>query len=528
MSNKSTKKNTFSENTWNNEESLSYQELLPCQTNIDLFPEPIDDEDVYIPNHIYDKKHPKHLKHSKLRVFKNISIGITLCILIAISFSFADYCKEQKAIREAHLTEVSNTINVDTFYNGISVCGVDLSGKTMQEAKDLIYEVEPSLRPDMKINIYRGNNIVDALVNDDFDFTYNTDEVLDTAYNTARSGDDENRFTEVKELEKNPINFTVLATLDTDSLDKASEKIAKSVYVPYQNAHFVNFTDGKPTFSEGTNGLKLNTDRFKSDLSDTLKNRQFNSSISVQTKPTEPQIKLSDINTNPEVIASFSTHTASDENSLHNMQVSCEATNSVALLNGETFSFNALTGDTTTATLGYVEAGAISGNKLIKAYGGGICQTATTIYGAALRANMTIVERSNHQWPSTYVPIGQDATIGYPYCDLKFRNDTGSPVYIKMSMNGRTLICEFYGTKSTEYDRIDVVSQKTETIPIPAAQYIQDSSLKSGEQRTEIAGREGSRASGQKIFYKGSSEIKRENILSSYYPAIAPVIRVGN
>ena len=63
-------------------------------------------------------------------------------------------------------------------------------------------------------------------------------------------------------------------------------------------------------------------------------------------------------------------------------------------------------------------ATAISGGEFIQEYGGGICQVSSTIYGAALRSNMTIVTRYNHTYPSSYVPIGLDATVSYGSLDL--------------------------------------------------------------------------------------------------------------
>ena len=60
------------------------------------------------------------------------------------------------------------------------------------------------------------------------------------------------------------------------------------------------------------------------------------------------------------------------------------------------------------------------------------------IYGAALRAGMTITLRDCHSSPSTYVPIGLDATVSYGEIDFQFRNDLDTPVYIMSWMDGVT------------------------------------------------------------------------------------------
>ena len=61
--------------------------------------------------------------------------------------------------------------------------------------------------------------------------------------------------------------------------------------------------------------------------------------------------------------------------------------NQVVLQPGQTLSFFAVAGPCGKAQ-GYKEAGVVGGT----GYGGGICQASTTLYGAAIRAGMTIVQ----------------------------------------------------------------------------------------------------------------------------------------
>lgn len=88
---------------------------------------------------------------------------------------------------------------------------------------------------------------------------------------------------------------------------------------------------------------------------------------------------------------------------------------------------------------GYKQAGVVGG----VGYGGGICQASTTLYGAAVRAGLTIVQRRNHSVPSTYVPIGQDAMVDYGSSDLKFRNDYDYPVKLVTYVSGKHCMLKF-------------------------------------------------------------------------------------
>ena len=66
----------------------------------------------------------------------------------------------------------------------------------------------------------------------------------------------------------------------------------------------------------------------------------------------------------------------------------------------------------------------------IEEVGGGICQVSSTLFNAVARANLEIVSRSPHAWPSTYVNIGEDATVNWPNLDFQFKNNTKSPIFI--------------------------------------------------------------------------------------------------
>ena len=70
------------------------------------------------------------------------------------------------------------------------------------------------------------------------------------------------------------------------------------------------------------------------------------------------------------------------------------------LMPGEIFSYNTVVGKRTIAA-GYKEAAMYQNGEVVDGLGGGICQISTTLYNAALYANMEIVERRNHQ----FVPL---------------------------------------------------------------------------------------------------------------------------
>ena len=183
-------------------------------------------------------------------------------------------------------------------------------------------------------------------------------------------------------------------------------------------------------------------------------------------------------------MAVFSTVSTNNANGTYNMTRALQSFNQVVLQPGQTLSFFAVAGPCGKAQ-GYKEAGVVGGT----GYGGGICQASTTLYGAAIRAGMTIVQRRNHSVPSTYVPIGQDAMVDYGSSDLKFRNDFNFPVKIVTYVSGKTLYAEIWGLQPTWYDYINVSSWSTGAKSAAACRY----------------------------YIKNGSVVKTEQLPSSYY-----------
>ena len=57
----------------------------------------------------------------------------------------------------------------------------------------------------------------------------------------------------------------------------------------------------------------------------------------------------------------------------------------------------------------------------IESVGGGVCQVATTLYNAIIRAELEITMRYNHSMIVNYVKPSSDAAIAGTYKDLRFK-----------------------------------------------------------------------------------------------------------
>lgn len=155
----------------------------------------------------------------------------------------------------------------------------------------------------------------------------------------------------------------------------------------------------------------------------------------------------------PDLLSSFSTkYIKSNRDRTTNLILASNKVNGTVVLPGETFSYNSTVGERTIAA-GYKEAAIYKDGQVINGLGGGICQISTTLYNAALYANLEIVERRNHQFVPSYANAGRDATVVYGSQDFKFKNNRNYAIKIVSSVNNGVAKFEIYGLReSNDYE----------------------------------------------------------------------------
>ena len=159
-----------------------------------------------------------------------------------------------------------------------------------------------------------------------------------------------------------------------------------------------------------------------------LENAKEGETLRIQMQFLEPEVSEADA-WFQETLGYCKTEYTDNENRNENLRLACSKLNGKILQPGETLSYNETLGKRT-AEAGYKPAPAYSGTELVDEVGGGICQVSSTLYLSSLFAELTIVERKNHGFPASYIPLGLDATVNWGTTDLKIRNDYDLPVKI--------------------------------------------------------------------------------------------------
>ena len=544
------------------------QELTPEESKI------FDEADKIIEQNSSDfsNKKSEHKSHIGLLIF---SIIFFIVFLLASVFStvFA-------------FINVNNT----TFVSGISILGIDVSGLSKDDAKqkvtddvsnrlstDVIFKhndetytllpssVGGSFDIDKVIddaysvgrngNIFQNNfAILNAMINSkNFipDFSFNSDSfdnsisqmnsnfadgIVEPSYDISgnnliiKSGKNGN-IVDSDKIKSLFVDKLTVVPYNTDSIEvpvfsKEANKIDIAAIHSeiYKEAQDASYTTNPYAVYPSSNGLDFNIsiDEAKALITGDK------DSYTIPLKTLYPNVKTSDIGIEafPNLLSSYSTSFASSSsNRATNVSLATTKINGKVLMPGEVFSFNDTVGKRTPQA-GFKVAGVYMNGQVATDYGGGICQVSSTLYNAVLRANLEIVDRSNHMFEVGYVPIGTDATVSWGAPDFKFKNSRSYPIKIVTSSSNRKCVVKFYGLKESEEYDIEIVSYRTGSVPYRTT-YTTDSSLAAGQQKVIQRGSNGAKSVAYRIRKKNGQVISKELLSKDTYDPHNQIIAVG-
>jgi vancomycin resistance protein YoaR len=223
-----------------------------------------------------------------------------------------------------------------------------------------------------------------------------------------------------------------------------------------------------------------------------------------------------------------SSFTDSEASRLLNIRTATARFHGVVVPPQSAFSFLQVLEQVTVAT-GYSLAWVILGSQTVLGPGGGVCQVSTTCFRAAFLGGYPILER----WPHSYrvgwyePPLGLDAAVFEPTTDMRFQNDSDSPLLIQTETNleAQTLHFRFYGVAPGRTVRIEGPETSN---PVTAGEPIieVDPSLAPGQRLLVERAHDGIDATIYRIIEQDGQIISRE-ALPSHYQAWPARYRVG-
>jgi len=428
------------------------------------------------------------------------------------------------------LTEERTAAELESgkFLDGISVAGTELGGKTYAEARELLREREQEILSEVYIELKHGDERF-RLGAEDFSVQINTEEVLRSALLLGKSGSEAERYRVRKKVAQGK-DYALVYTLG--EVDEACiEEICAEIDRAPENASMKFTASENFTYVKEKDGVEVKQEELLRLLNDPSAGME----IEIPTRKIRAEVTMAELREKTVLRAKFATSFAKEPynnpNRVANIKKSVKLFNESdknVLSPGEKLSLNEVLGDRTEAGGWKLAPGYVRG-KTEDQPGGGVCQVSTTLYCAALKADLEIVERSNHSIPVGYAEQGTDATISTGGPDLVIRNNTKDKVYLRAWLSAeQKLYFEIYGLPFEGFDSIGIETEKLREIePEGEMQVIVDETMTVDEEEIVVKRRTGSEWETFKCYQTDGKVIKRVSAGKSIYKAFAGEKIVG-
>jgi vancomycin resistance protein YoaR len=215
----------------------------------------------------------------------------------------------------------------------------------------------------------------------------------------------------------------------------------------------------------------------------------------------------------------------SSSNRIHNVHLMADFIDGTIVKPGEVFSFNDVVGPRTSER-GFLEGQMIIGSLVLPSIGGGVCQTATTLFNDAFELGLPILERTNHNLYLAHYPLGRDATVSWGGPDFRFKNDLKHGLLIKASYTDQTLTFTVYGTG--EGRRVVSHTGPQTRWTSPSMNYAVDPNAARGSVKVvKGTGEQGFDIQVWRKVYDRSGKLLRSNVFKSHYIPDSPTTVYG-
>lgn len=476
----------------------------------------------------------------------------------------------------------------ESILKGISIRNINMEGLTIDEATKLLNEkFEEEKTREIQI-VANGETF--TLIPEQLEIEYHIDEAIDEAYNIGRNGNIiENNFEILKTMfEETKINLEV--TYNEENLNNFLKEInIKMPEAMQDNTYSIEEDDKELVITRGKAGKVIDTESAKELIIDAIKTgsedvltlkidnaecpeidiekiheevKSEPQDATYTTDPfeiiphkngidfdvekakealkeqkdeyvidliiTEPKVHTNEIGEEafPDLLSSFSTkYDESNVPRSKNLKIALSKLNGVVIMPGEVFSYNKTLGKRTVEE-GYQYANGFAGGKVVPMLAGGICQISSTLYDAALYANMKIVERHNHMFQAGYVEPGKDATVVYGSLDFQFENTRKYPVMLKTKSGGGLAEIKIFGIKEeVEYD-IEIITE-VQSYTAYNVVYENDTSLAPGAESVAQWGLKGCKSRTYRIVSLNGQEISKELLSTDSYSPLNKIVKRG-
>ena len=413
--------------------------------------------------------------------------------------------------------------NRNRIFPGVSAFGVELGGLKKEEAREILQPIASKMIDTPRILVFEDKEI-NFIPHKELDAFIDLNRVVEETYSIARTG---NIFRTLKDrivVWRKGYEVPYQAEFNLQKFEDFQNKISSLINRSPGDAYI----EGNKIIESRT-GVKLDLERFKEEITESLKcldEEKFLSDLPVII--VDPKITTQNILTELAINGELGTYYTSlenkEENTIYNIKLSSEVINGILVKPKEIFSFNKYVGPAEKAD-GYKEGTIIANGVFVNGYGGGICQVSSTLYNAALLANLPIVERYNHSVygeATQYVPLGQDAAIFYGFKDLKFKNNSEHTIVIFSKVFKDKLQINIFGGNKDKVE-VEIISKDKKVIDCQIIRE-KNSKLEAGQEIVAQEGVPGYQIKTYRITRKDGEE-KIEFLAEDTYKSVPMIIK---
>lgn len=405
----------------------------------------------------------------------------------------------------------------------VSIDGYDVGRMTLAEAMNELKNAFDNNLNQAYMTLKHGEKTW-QLNYKDIDYSYDYDRALAEAYSLTRQGSLFNRYIDSILIRMNKKDITIGFSYDKEKVAQFIKNISKEIDSEPIDAT-IRLVSGKFQITDEKPGSRLDQEKAVNMISEAIDSKSI-ANVELPVDVIDAEITRADLSNITDKLGEYSTSfNASNESRSYNIKLATKSVTDVLVRPGETFSLNKTIGPRL-AKYGYRTAKVIINNEYVDGIGGGICQVSSTLYNAALLANLKIVERKNHSLPSSYIAMGRDATISGDYIDFKFMNNTPYPLYIYGEVKGNQVRFSIYGKNENKGRQIKIKTEILKKIE-PKIKIIEDSSLPVGTKIVEKKAIPGYVVRSYRVIVENGKEVLVEPLYTDTYRASDGVTRVG-
>ncbi len=409
---------------------------------------------------------------------------------------------------------------------GVQVEGESLAGLTLQEAMEKIQERVDGMAGQLVILDVQGEKA--GTTAGELGFHWSNSEEIQAVIGQYEEANLVKRYMMATDLKTSPVELPLEISVEEEAVQSFVEENSKDAVSVGQNASIVR-ENGTFQITPEVKGIEVDLEATAAQLNQALaEGLEREVTVKAVVKESQPEITAADLETIQDVLGTFSTDFSSSGAARStNLSVGAGKINGHVLMPGETLSgYECL--QPFTAANGYKSAAAYENGQVVDSIGGGVCQIATTLYNAALLAEIEITQRQNHSMSVGYVKPSRDAAIAGTYKDIKVTNNYDTPIYVEGYTEGRTLTFTIYGKETRPANReIEFISETLGVVNPGAPKEVVNGAMAPGSRRQVQSAHRGIRSRLWKVVRVDGTEVERTILSTDTYNASPAIVQVG-